>query len=102
SSRAVTGGEESRAEWPSAPAEGGPRKRAPVVGGVMIGLLALLAGFVGYRNLRPNTLSDAVRSGATPQPDVSPDAGAEKYDHVHLSGAAAEAEKDAQREAWRI
>ncbi|MGH9751192.1 MAG: NHL repeat-containing protein, partial [Blastocatellia bacterium] len=59
-------------------------------------------GYVGYRILRSNNLNEAAKPGATPEQNASPDAGAEKYGHVHLSGAAAEAEKDAQRAAWRI
>ncbi|HKQ73288.1 MAG TPA: FHA domain-containing protein [Blastocatellia bacterium] len=94
--------DEPRFEWSSAAAEGQGRKRALVVGGVLIALIALAAGYVAYRNLRSNELSEAAKSGATPDPNASPDAGAEKYDHVHLSGPAAEAEKDAQRAAWRV
>lgn len=84
------------------PAEVPARKRAPVVGWVLIGLIAIGAGYAGYRSLRSNNLSEAARSGATPEQNASPEASPEKYDHVHISGAAAEAEKDAQRAAWRI
>ena len=94
--------DEAPVELSSAPAEGQTRKRATVVSGILIGLIALGAGYIGYRNLRSNNLSEAAKPGATPQQNASPDAGAEKYDHVHLSGAAAEAEKDSQRAAWRI
>ena len=90
----------------SAPAEGRTRKLAAVGSGVLIGLIALVAGYVGYRSLRSNNLNEAEKPGATPQQSASPDASAEKYGHVHSfggsSGAAAEAEKDAQRAAWRI
>src|SRR5262245_4971379 len=98
----VTSADESGSESSSAPAEGQARKRAPVISGVLIGIIAIATGHVGYRNLRSNNSSEAGRPGATPQQTASPDAGAEKYDHIHLSGAAAEAEKDAQRVSWRI
>jgi hypothetical protein len=84
------------------PAEVPARKRAPVVGGVLISLIAIGAGYAGYQRLRSNNLSGAARPGATIERNTSPDTSAEKYGHVHLSGAAAEAEKDPQRVAWRI
>ncbi|MGH9935810.1 MAG: FHA domain-containing protein, partial [Blastocatellia bacterium] len=79
----------------AAPAEGPARKRASVVSGVLIGLIALVAGYVGYRSLRPNNLSQAEK----PRQSASPEASAES---VQISGGAAEAEKDEQRAAWRI
>jgi hypothetical protein len=84
------------------PAEVPSRKRGVVVGVVLIGLIAIGGGYAGYRSLRSNYLSGAARPGAAPEQNASPDTGAEKYGHVHLSGAAAESEKDAQRAAWRI
>ncbi len=84
------------------PAEVPARKRAPVAGWVLIGLITIGAGYVGYRSLRSNILSEAVKTSPSPEQNASPEASPEKYDHVHLSGAAAEAEKDAQRTAWRI
>jgi len=98
----VTPADGARVEWSSAPAESQARKRVIVGGGVLIGLIALVAGYVGYRTLRSSNLSEAAKASATPQQNASPDAGAEKYGRVHLSGPAAEAEKDAQRAAWRI
>ena len=78
------------------------RKRATLVSGVLIGLIALVAGYIGYRNFRENNSSQATQPETTPDQTASPEASPEKYDHVHLSGAAAEAEKDAQRATWRI
>jgi len=94
----------------SAPAEGPSRKRAIGGGAVLIGSIALVVGYIGYRSLRSNNLSEAGKPGVTPRQNASPDAGAEKDSRVHfsgglsggLSGAADEAEKDAQRAAWRI
>ncbi|HEV2669140.1 MAG TPA: FHA domain-containing protein [Blastocatellia bacterium] len=89
-------------EAPNVPAKAPARNRSPAVGGVLIGLIAIGAGYVGYRSLRSNNSSEAVKTILTPEKNASPEASPGKYDHAHLSGAAAEAEKDAQRAAWRI
>ncbi len=93
-------------EWSTPQAEAGARKRVIVGVGVLIGLFALVVGYVAYGKLRLNNLAEAQKIAAAPlpiaSPNASPDATAEKYGHVHPSGGAAEAEKDAQRAAWRI
>jgi FHA domain-containing protein len=89
------------AEAPNLPTEAPARNRSPAVGGVLIGLLAIGAGYVGYRSLRSNNSSQAVKTSPTPGQNALPEASPEKRDHARLS-AAEEAEKEAQRAAWRI
>jgi len=87
---------EPRVEQLPAPAALRSRKGLIVGSAVLVGLIALAAGFLLYRNIRSNSLSEAVKLGAAPSADVG------KYGHVHLSGAAAEAEQDTERTAWRL
>ncbi len=93
-------------ELSGAPAESRARKRTPVIGGILIGCIVFLVGFVAYSKFQPNSLSGAEKPGTTPRPNAAPnaslDASEEKYGHVHFNGSAAEAEKDEQRAAWRI
>ncbi len=90
-------------------AAAGNRAQTPLIvgGGVLIGILALAGGFLVYRSFGSSGPSVSSKQGATPepnaQPDVQPNSSAGKYGHVHLSGGdTSEAEKDAQRAAWRI
>jgi pSer/pThr/pTyr-binding forkhead associated (FHA) protein len=86
-------------------AQEGGRSRKPMIvgGGILIGLIAFAAGIFVYRNFISRAASGAESPGATSQPGAQPNASTGKYGHAHLSGGdTAEAEKDAQRTAWRI
>jgi sugar lactone lactonase YvrE len=89
----------TRVEPLRAPAKDRSRKRLIVGGGILIGVLALVAGFLLYRSVGSNGSSGAEGlTSASP-----PAAGVGKYGHAHLSGGdTAEAEKDAERTAWRL
>jgi hypothetical protein len=92
-----------RVEQLGASAKGRSGKRRVVGGVVLAGLFALAAVFLFYRFIGSKGSSEAEKPGATPQTAAPLNASAEKYGHVHLSGGgAAEAEKDAERTAWRI
>jgi hypothetical protein len=79
--------------------EGGRSRKPLIVGGVLIGIIAFALGILVYRSFGSGAASGALSPGASPQPDAT----AGKYGHIHLSGGnTAEAEKDAQRTAWRI
>src|SRR5262249_43028455 len=82
---------------------GQSRRRLIVGGGTLMGLITLAAGIWFYRGLGASGSSEVGKSGPASQQNVLPNSGAGKYGHVHLSGGGTvEAEKDAQRVAWRI
>ena len=95
---------------PAAPAAAAPapaprKSSLPVVllsGGAVLALIALAAGWFFYRNNTPPETKLA-QAPATASATATPEADTGKYGHPHLSGGdTAEAEKDAQRTAWRI
>ncbi|MGH9834023.1 MAG: FHA domain-containing protein [Blastocatellia bacterium] len=61
-------------EWSTPNAEDGALKRVIVGAGVLIGLIALVFGYFAYRKLQLNSLAEAQKITATPQPIASPDA----------------------------
>ncbi|HKQ72526.1 MAG TPA: FHA domain-containing protein [Blastocatellia bacterium] len=100
---AVAPAREPRVDQSKASAGVLSRKPLIVGGGILIVLVALVAGAVLYRSIGSSSSSEVGQAGATPKRGAQPNAVAGKYDHVHLSGEdTAEVEKDAERAAWRI
>ena len=82
----------------------GSRSRKPLIVGVgiLITLIAFAAGILAYHNFKLGAASGAESEGvgsSSPQPNAT----VARYGHLNLSGGnTSEAEKDAQRTAWRI